>query len=109
MSPWFLRLFNIGIRILGFGFLTVGIVFIALGLGLVTGKPETDPSRIAPTSQFIFLAGGLFTTALGLAFLRIRAWRPDLGDSSPLLDAFGAKDNPTRPRSWLTGDPKERT
>jgi len=95
-DPSLWRLFNIHLRLLGIGATfagTIAVVTFGLGLPPVAGQ---EPVRSIP----VLLGGGL-VTLLGLGFLMLRPYRPDLGDT-------GLPFNPYRRsgdrRRWWTGD-----
>jgi hypothetical protein len=95
-DPSLWRLFNVHLRLLGLGATFAGsIAFITFGLG-IPPLPGQEPVRSIPS----LLAGGL-VALLGLGFLMLRPYRPDLGDT-------GVPFNPYRPsgerRRWWTGD-----
>lgn len=95
-DPSIWRLFNIQLRLLGIGATFAGsIAFITFGLG-IPALAGQEPVRSIPA----LIAGGLLAL-LGLAFLMLRPYRPDLGDT-------GLPFNPYRPsggrRKWWTGD-----
>lgn len=93
-SLW--RLFNIQVRLLGLGATFAGsIAFVTFGLGIPPLAGE-EPVRSIP----VLIAGGL-VALLGLGFLMLKPYRPDLGDT-------GLPFNPYRRagerRKWWTGD-----
>ena len=53
-------------------------------------------------SRMVLVA--LLLLLLGYAFLRVRPYRPDLGDVEYLADPFGSRGNSRAPRHWWTGD-----
>ena len=65
-----------------------------------TGTPR--PDLLASTGDLVAgLVGGLFAVAIGVALLRVRPYRPDLGD--PPFRAPTAWQR-TQARAWWTGD-----
>lgn len=95
-DPTLWKAFNVQLRLLGIGALFAGVVtFVTYGLGwpAIPGEPAS-PSPIA-------LIGGGFITLLGLGFLMLKPYRPDLGDRGLPLNPF----RPAIPRRWWTGDP----
>lgn len=95
-DPSLWRLFNIHLRLLGLGATFAGsIAFVTFGLGIPPLAGQEPVRSIAA-----LLAGGL-VALLGLGFLMLRPYRPDLGDS-------GLPFNPYRStgeqRRWWTGD-----
>jgi hypothetical protein len=91
------RAFNVLLRLLGIGATFSGIIaFVTVGLGLppVSGG---EPAR----STAGLVSGGL-VTLLGLGFLMLKPFRPDLGDTGLPLNPF--RPVPA-PRRWWTGDP----
>jgi hypothetical protein len=108
-SPW--RAFNICMRLCGLLALSSGILLLGWSMlltfhaGLI-GRfhgPLTSPV-FGP--QFFWL--GAWCVLLGVAILRARTYRPDLGDASFLVDSFGVKLQRVFPpkRFWWTGDPR---
>ncbi len=93
-SYW--RLFNVMLRLLGLGATFSGIIaFVTVGLGLPPLGSE------APVRNTAGLVSGAFLGLLGLGFLMLRPFRPDLGDTGPALSPFrGAVGR----RRWWTGD-----
>src|SRR4051812_2444544 len=81
-ETWHWRTFNVSARLFGLVALLVGVGFVVSGEFLV----------------------GPFALALAGAFLRVRPYRPDLGDSSYLFDPFGSRGNSQAARRWWTGD-----
>ncbi len=95
-DPALWRIFNIHLRLLGVGATFAGLVaFVTFGLGIPPLAGE-EPVRSIPS----LVSGGL-VALLGLGFLMLRPFRPDLGDT-------GLPFNPYRPggerRRWWTGD-----
>jgi hypothetical protein len=96
-SQW--RIFNVLLRFLGFGATFAGTTAVlSFGLGIPAPRGEI-PSVSVPA----ILTGGL-VTALGLGFLLLPPFRPDLGDTKVVGNPFRALNQPRR-RSWWTGDP----
>ena len=102
MIRYFWRLFNALARLCGLAFAAGGITLI---VATVLSRSDTSLGR---TEETITYLAGATVSLLGLAMLRVRAFRPDLGDIEPLLDPFGARGNSQIPRTWWTGDPKTR-
>lgn len=99
-SHW--RVFNVLLRLLGFGASFAGAVATTtFGFG-IPAPYETTPVTHWPT----VIAGGL-VTLLGLGFLMMPPFRPDLGDTRVVSNPFRALVEPRR-RSWWTGDPVAR-
>ncbi len=97
-DPYLWRLFNLNLRLLGFGATFAGtIAFVTFGLGL---PPIGDqpPVRHLPS-----LLGGALVALCGLGFLMLSPYRPDLGDSGL---PFNPWRRTTQRRSWWTGDPR---
>lgn len=95
-DPSIWRLFNINLRLLGIGATFAGsVAFVTFGLGLppIGGQP--------PVRNVAVMIAGALVALLGLGFLMLTPYRPDLGDS-------GLPFNPWRRsserRSWWTGD-----
>lgn len=96
-DPSLWRIFNIHLRLLGFGATFAGtIAFVTYGLG-IPPLPGQQPVVSIPS-----LVGGGLVALLGLGFLMLPPFRPDLGDT-------GLPFNPYRQRRerrrWWTGDP----
>ena len=95
-SQW--RLFNVLLRLLGIGATFAGFVaIVAFGLGLPPLEGETPVTNVPS-----LLAGGL-VALLGLGFLIIPPFRPDLGDPWVVTNPFRALSS-SHKRAWWTGD-----
>ncbi|MBK6422680.1 MAG: hypothetical protein IPI38_08300 [Gemmatimonadetes bacterium] len=95
-DPFHWRAFNVMLRLLGIGATFSGVIaFVTVGLGL---PPMGDGPPLRNTAGL--LSGG-FLGLLGLGFLMLKPFRPDLGDVgaplSPLRTVQGR-------RRWWTGD-----
>jgi hypothetical protein len=96
-SQW--RIFNVLLRLLGFGATFAGAAAVtSFGLGI-----PAPPGEAHPVSVPAILTGGL-VTVLGLGFLLLPPFRPDLGDTKVVGNPFRTLNQPRR-RSWWTGDP----
>ena len=94
-DPFHWRAFNVMLRLLGIGATFSGVIaFVTVGLGL---PPMGDGPPLRNTAGL--LSGG-FLGLLGLGFLMLKPFRPDLGDVgaplSPLRTVQGR-------RRWWTG------
>ncbi len=95
-SQW--RVFNVLLRLLGLGATFAGLVATtSFGFGIPAPFGQ-DPVTSWPT----VIAGGL-VTLLGLGFLMMPAFRPDLGDTRVVRNPFRVWSEPSR-RTWWTGD-----
>lgn len=93
------RLFNILLRLLGLGATFAGAVATTtFGLGIPA------PEGMAPVTHWPTLIAGGLVALLGLGFLMMPAFRPDLGDTRIVPNPFRAMSAPKR-RTWWTGDP----
>lgn len=93
------RQFNRMNRIFGLLLVLFGFVFLAWGFYFVL-NPDSPIDRGG--SVITYFAIGGFTLSLGVAFVRVKAFRPDLGDSY-----FGwLRDVHNANRSWWTGEPR---
>ena len=101
-QTWHWRIFNVLARIVGLGFVLWGLGFSSWGLWLllhptepfpVDGVPSTD---LEPRLLMTIFAG--LMSLLGVALLRVRPYRPDLGDH-----AVGLWRRSLR-RTYWTGD-----
>jgi hypothetical protein len=86
------RTFNVLLRLLGLGATFAGTV-VVLGFGLGLGAGPGGSSIPA-------LLAGLLLAFLGLGFLLLRPFRPDLGDSGIRFAPSSAEGR----RRWWTGD-----
>src|SRR5690349_12651659 len=99
----FWRRFTQFVRFVGVTCCTLGIVML-LGAAwdLLKGRSVPRSAALAPTSDLVAgLVGGVFTVAIGLALLRVRPYRPDLGDR-PFGPATAWQR--AQARAWWTGD-----
>lgn len=95
-SQW--RLFNVLLRLLGIGATFAGgVAIITFGFGLPPLEGE------APVTSLPSIITGALVLLLGLGFLMIPAFRPDLGDTRVVTNPFRARSSPRR-RTWWTGD-----
>ena len=98
LDPGQWRLFNVLLRLLGIGATFAGgVTIITFGLGLppIEGQP--------PVTSLPALLAGLLVLLLGLGFLMIPAFRPDLGDTRVVSNPLRTLLQP-RTRRWWTGD-----
>lgn len=107
------RFFNVSCRVLGIGFVLWGAAFAAWGYYLLANPAvpfwvegveshDTEPRLVMALFATLMFVTGAF-------MLLVRAYRPDLGDTSyfdRIVDPFGSRDpTPYRGRrSWWTGD-----
>jgi hypothetical protein len=95
------RSFNVGVRLLGLWWSFVGVFAVFVGiLWNVRGPASPEDSDVA---LFLPVVGALLLAA-GVAFLRVRPYRPDLGDE-PFSGASKGRSALKEPRKWWTGDP----
>lgn len=109
------RVYNITRRAVGVGMLCVGAVLATYTVRLlvdpgavllVNGIPTPD---VAP--RLVALVASLAAMGVGIVLLRLRPYRPDLGDISWLSAPFEARERARtespdeKRRDWLTGDP----
>jgi hypothetical protein len=103
------RLVTIMLRLFGIVASLLGMASCVYGISLVLRPASTVYVEGIPTSdlgpKLMFLVVGPVFVAIGVAFMRVRPYRPDLGDVSYLVDPFGARGNALGPRRWWTGDP----
>jgi hypothetical protein len=86
------RALNVLARLCGVGFL--------LGGAAMVGSPLLSAEQLATGTWIGVILAGLGSCAIGVGFLTVRTWRPDLGDTIPTTSRR------YEPRSWWTGDPK---
>lgn len=95
-DPGLWRLFNIHLRLLGIGATFAGgIVFVTFGLGLPPLAGQ------APALSLPALVSGGLLGLLGIGFLMLQPYRPDLGDTGAPFHPFRATGER---RAWWTGD-----
>jgi len=95
-DPFFWRTFNILLRLLGLGATFAGsVVVMTFGLGIPA------PPGMERQLSWGALVAGSFLLLIGLGFLMLPPYRPDRGDTGPLVSLL----RPQRGRSWWTGDP----
>ena len=87
------KAFNVFVRLLGVGFVIVGIIIAVSALSA------------ASDNAFVQVVGALIIAGLGAGMLFVRPYRPDLGDVSATVDPFRARADALHPsrRSWWTG------
>lgn len=94
-DPFYWRTFNVLLRLLGFGATFGGsVVVVVFGLGI-----PAIPGVHQEVSWVAILPGALLLL-LGLGFLMLPPYRPDLGDQGPLVSLLRSQ----RGMSWWTGD-----
>jgi hypothetical protein len=87
------------LRLLGIGATFAGMVAtVSFGFGIPA------PYGTAPTTRWPTVIAGAVLTLLGLGFLMIPAFRPDLGDTQVVSNPFRMWSE-SRHRTWWTGDP----
>lgn len=92
IDPYYWRIFNVLLRLLGMGATFSGVVVVLIaGAGPPGGGGEVSWAAIA--------AGGVLALA-GMGFLTLPPFRPDLGDTGPLVNPLRSR----RDRRWWTGD-----
>lgn len=94
-DPFYWRSFNVLLRLLGIGATFGGtVVVVVFGLGIPA------PPGMERVTSWSSLVPGLLLLLLGLGFLMLPPYRPDLGDRGPLVSLL----RPQRGTSWWTGD-----
>lgn len=94
-DPFYWRTFNVLLRLLGIGATFGGtVVVVVFGLGLPA------PPGIEPVIRWSSIIPGALLLLIGLGFLLLPPYRPDLGDQGPLVNLL----RPQRGMSWWTGD-----
>ncbi len=94
-DPFYWRSFNVMLRLLGLGATFAGaVVVVVFGLGI-----PAPPGVARVTSWSSLIPGGLLLL-LGLGFLMLPPYRPDLGDRGPLVSLLRSQ----RGMSWWTGE-----
>lgn len=92
------RIFNVLLRLLGLGATFSGAVTtVTMGFGIPA------PYAQASVTSWPTVIAGSVVTLLGLGFLMIPAFRPDLGDTTVVRNPFRSWTDPKR-RTWWTGD-----
>ncbi len=97
-DPFTWRAFNVLMRLLGFGATFAGTA-VATTFGFGVAAPAGGPTTVEPLT----LGSGALVALLGLGFLLLPPFRPDLGDTALVVNPFHA---PTGRRRWWTGDPQ---
>src|SRR5574338_188759 len=96
-DPFYWRAFNLLLRLLGIGATFGGsVVVVVFGLGVPA------PAGMERVTSWSSLIPGALLLLLGLGFLLLPPYRPDLGDTGPLVSLLRAQ----RGVSWWTGDRK---
>jgi hypothetical protein len=90
----------------------VGLAFIVSGIPLFAGVLYDPDPGSSPGQSVLFVLVGTASLVVGVAMMRRRPFRPDLGDVSWWAGRGGGYNSATargtEPRSWWTGDPKTR-
>jgi hypothetical protein len=81
-EKWHWRVLTVAARLFGLMAVVVAIAFFASSMMLA----------------------GVMVALIGIPFLFVRPFRPDLGDTSPVVDPIGVRGNSKRRRRWWTGD-----
>lgn len=98
-DPYLWRTFNVLLRLLGLGATFAGLsAFVGFGLGMPA------PAGAPPSLSWPSLLTGGLVALLGLGFLMLPAFRPDLGDVKFVRNPLRPLLGPSR-RTWWTGDP----
>jgi membrane protein implicated in regulation of membrane protease activity len=84
-ETWHWRTFNVLVRLFGLAALMVGAVVLATGPWWL----------------------GIVVIAMGVAFMTVRPYRPDLGDVERLIEPQEFAGNSKARRRWWTGDRQE--
>lgn len=97
-------------RLIGIGFLLMGMLHFVAGLVLVVTEFRSPPADgHSPYMDLIFVGSGLASMAIGRWLCRRPTYRPDLGDANPMLgksEGYSKQHLAERgPRNWWTGDP----
>jgi hypothetical protein len=94
-DPFYWRSFNVLLRLLGIGATFAGaVVVVVFGLGIPA------PPGAERVMNWNSLVPGALLLLLGLGFLMLPPYRPDLGDKGPLVSLLRSQ----RGMSWWTGD-----
>jgi hypothetical protein len=103
------RAFNISCRLVGVAFLLAGLMFSISALLATATDPVPSPVTVAQShSPVVAVIVGLIVAVLGGLLLIVRPFRPDLGETSVLVEPFVARRQQRigRARSWWTGETK---
>jgi hypothetical protein len=96
-DPFYWRTFNILLRLLGIGATFAGsVVVVVFGFGY-----PPLPGAAQQTS-WGSIASGALLLLLGLGFLMLPPYRPDRGDTGPVVNLLRSQ----RGRRWWTGEPR---
>ena len=96
-DPFYWRAFNLMLRLLGIGATFGGsVVLVVFGLGF---PPPPGVDRQLSGGAIL---SGAFLLLLGLGFLMLPPFRPDQGDTGPMVSLR----RPQQGRSWWTGEPR---
>jgi hypothetical protein len=110
LEAWHWRIFNVLVRAFGLMAVLCGIVFTSWAARLLVNPKATvnleGVATAAVEPKLLLMLAGFVALAIGVAIVRARPYRPDLGDSSYLADPFGSGAQRAIPqrRSWWTGD-----
>jgi len=102
---------NVLRRVFGIVATIIGVVFVVQAMVLVLRSQSTLDIGGVPTSELgpklTILGGGVAVLIFGVLMLRAVVYRPDLGDTSWLVEPQAAAADRRRDRSWWTGDRKK--
>ncbi len=94
-DPFYWRTFNLLLRLLGIGATFAGtVVVVVFGFGYP--PPQGMEQQVSVAS----IVSGALLLLLGLGFLMLPPYRPDQGDTGPVVNLL----RPQRGRSWWTGE-----
>lgn len=99
------RAFNVAARLFGLAALIVAIALLWSGIYMtVHPESQSDAELAGFPPMLVYGLSALSSAAIGLAILRVRTYRPDLGDAFLTSKSTGLTSGTKR--NWWTGDPK---
>jgi hypothetical protein len=110
-ESWHWRVFNVGRRLTGLMAILNGAIFAIWGGSLLLRPQSTMDVQGMPTAaigpKLGMMVVGILAVVLGVLLVRVRTYRPDLGDASWFIEPQVARRQLRSGRNWWTGDRKD--
>ena len=97
-EKWHWRLFNVLARAFGLMSIFAGLAFVASAVFYALHPDDAGNVRtLSGSAALEFTVGAAFCLAMGILFLKVRPYRPDISSQETLTS-----------RSWWTGEPRSK-